>query len=69
VKLFFRKRRIFKISVVYIIYLTLKKYKIVICMKVTGETFSLIKKEKKPKRKVVISIKTFRQKDYYRTGL
>ena len=38
-------------------------------MKVTGEAFSFIKKEKEPKRKDVISIETFRQKDCYRTEL
>ena len=36
-------------------------------MKVAGETLSLIKKEKEPKRKDAISIQTFRQKDCYRT--
>ena len=38
-------------------------------MKVTGETFSSIKKEKEPKRKDIKSIKTFRQKDRYRREL
>ena len=38
-------------------------------MKVTGETFSSIKKEKEPKRKDIKSIKTLRQKDRYQRGL
>ena len=38
-------------------------------MKVTGETFSFILKEKEPKGQDVTSIKTFRQKDRYRTEL
>jgi len=38
-------------------------------MKVTGEIFSFQKKEKEPKRQDTKSIKTFRQKDRYRTAL
>ena len=38
-------------------------------MKVTGETFSFIKKEKEPKEQDAKSIETFRQKDRYRTEL
>ena len=38
-------------------------------MKVTGETFSFIKKEKEPKRQDTKCIQTFRQKDRYRTEL
>jgi len=38
-------------------------------MKVTGETFSLFKKEKEPKRQDTQSIETFRQKNRYRTEL
>ena len=38
-------------------------------MKVIGETFSFIQKEKEPKRQDTINIQTFRQKDYYRTEL
>ena len=62
----FKKSRIFKISVVYIIY----KFNIITCMKVTGETFSFIlKREKEPKGQDARSIKTFRRKDRYRTEL
>ena len=38
-------------------------------MKVTGETFSLFKKEKEPKGQDTKSIQTFRQKDRYRAKL
>ncbi len=38
-------------------------------MKVTGETFFPITKEKEPKRQDTKSIQTFRQKDCYRTEL
>jgi hypothetical protein len=38
-------------------------------MKVTGEVFSFVKEEKKPKRQDTKSIQTFRQKDCYRTEL
>jgi hypothetical protein len=38
-------------------------------MKVTGETFSFQKREKKPKKQDTKSIQTFRQKDCYRTEL
>ena len=38
-------------------------------MKVTGETFSFIQKEKEPKRQDTKSIETFRQKNRYRTEL
>jgi len=38
-------------------------------LKVTGETLSLFKKEKEPKRQDATNIKTFRQKDRYRTEL
>jgi len=38
-------------------------------MKVTGETFFSIIKEKEPKRQDTKSIETFRQKDRYRTEL
>lgn len=39
-------------------------------MKVTGETSSFIeKREKRPRKQDTKSIKTFRQKDYYRTEL
>jgi len=38
-------------------------------MKVTGEAFSFIKKEKEPKRQDAASIETFRRKDRYRTEL
>jgi len=38
-------------------------------MKVTGETFSFIIKEKEPKRQDTKSIETFRQKNRYRTEL
>jgi len=44
------KRRIFKSYVAYYNVLTLIKFNIVICMKVTGETFSLSKEAKAPKR-------------------
>ena len=39
------------------------------CMKVTGETFSFIFKEKEPKKQDTKCIETFRQKDCYRTEL
>jgi len=45
------------------------KFYIVSCMKVTGEAFSLFKKEKEPKGQDTKCIKTFRQKDRYRIGL
>jgi len=38
-------------------------------MKVTGETFSFILKEKEPKGQDATSIKTFRPKDRYQTEL
>jgi len=38
-------------------------------MKVTGETFLSIIKEKEPKRQDTKSIETFRQKNRYRTEL
>jgi len=38
-------------------------------MKVIGETFSFIHKEKEPKEQDTKCIQTFRQKDYYRTEL
>jgi hypothetical protein len=38
-------------------------------MKVTGETFSLFKKEKEPKRQDTKCIQTFRPKDCYQTEL
>jgi len=38
-------------------------------MKAIGETFSLSKKEKEPKRQDTQGIQTFRQMDRYRTEL
>jgi len=41
-----KKEGLFKINVVYIIYIILNKFNIVTCMKVTGEIFSFQKKRK-----------------------
>ena len=53
----------------FYIYIILYKFNIVTCMKVTGETFLSIIKEKEPKRQDTKSIETFRQKNRYRTEL
>ena len=45
------------------------KYNIVICMKVTEETFSFHYKRKRAEEERCKSIETFRQKDCYQTEL
>jgi hypothetical protein len=61
-------REIFYITKYFVFY-KLIKLNIINCMKVIGETFSFIKKEKEPKRQDTKSIQTFRPKDCCRTEL